>query len=229
VPGSSSGGSAGGTTSSKAAAAPPQAGSCERCGYISSQVRVCIQHSQYAVSIMCMHQCLMLLIERYHFRALQLCMWVWASHADLAVTAPTCLPACSPYPQPVCKACLLLEGLNRGLPRLGVSRTRRAPKAAPAAAATAAAAEPPSSSCIREQGSASTDPCGSGALCCASVAGGVCGSGCGSQQQEASSSVAADGVSPAQAAPADQGGGGSHSYLLNKGAIAAHPSARQQA
>ncbi|GLI71628.1 hypothetical protein VaNZ11_016900, partial [Volvox africanus] len=26
--------------------------------------------------------------------------------------------------QPVCKACVLLEGLNRGLPRLGVSRTR---------------------------------------------------------------------------------------------------------
>ncbi|KAL4421680.1 hypothetical protein ABPG77_001221 [Micractinium sp. CCAP 211/92] len=52
--------------------------------------------------------------------------------------------------QPVCKACLLLEGLNKGLPRLGVSRTRRAPKAAKpgpsqaesSAAPAAAAAEP---------------------------------------------------------------------------------------
>ena len=42
--------------------------------------------------------------------------------------------------QPVCKACMLLEGLNKGMPTLGVSRTRTAkgPKAKAVAAAAAA-------------------------------------------------------------------------------------------
>ena len=60
VPGSSSGGSAGGTTSRKAAASPPQAGSCERCGYISSQVCAASSHNmQFPFAFpMCMQQCL---------------------------------------------------------------------------------------------------------------------------------------------------------------------------
>ncbi|KIY93779.1 hypothetical protein MNEG_14184 [Monoraphidium neglectum] len=41
--------------------------------------------------------------------------------------------------QPVCKACLLLEGLNKGLPRLGISKVKGGGRAGAAAAGAAAA------------------------------------------------------------------------------------------
>ena len=47
--------------------------------------------------------------------------------------------------QEVCKACILLEGLNKGMPNLGVSRTRtkKAPKAPTAASSGPAAPQTP--------------------------------------------------------------------------------------
>lgn len=68
------------------------------------------------------------------------------------LAAPGCLIANLSRLQPVCKACMLLEGLNKGLPRLGVTRTRKTHKtpavggpvaatAAQLAAAAAAAAD----------------------------------------------------------------------------------------
>lgn len=48
--------------------------------------------------------------------------------SDASGTAPrpgTCMRCGYLSSQAVCKACVLLEGLNKGLPRLGVSRTRK--------------------------------------------------------------------------------------------------------
>lgn len=47
------------------------------------------------------------------------------SQAEKNMPAPRTCERCGYISsQPVCKACVLLEGLNRGLPHLGVSRTR---------------------------------------------------------------------------------------------------------
>ncbi|KAG2488985.1 hypothetical protein HYH03_012426 [Edaphochlamys debaryana] len=51
--------------------------------------------------------------------------FVFAAAAEERLPSPRSCDRCGYLTsQPVCKACVLLEGLNRGLPRLGVSRTR---------------------------------------------------------------------------------------------------------
>ncbi|KAJ8437434.1 hypothetical protein Cgig2_031955 [Carnegiea gigantea] len=64
----------------------PEQGTCERCGYISSQ----------PFSEFCLHN-------------------------DLRMVSGVCLGL---DVQKWCKACVLLEGLNRGLPKLGIGRSR---------------------------------------------------------------------------------------------------------
>ncbi|KAI3423993.1 hypothetical protein D9Q98_009826 [Chlorella vulgaris] len=203
VPGRSSSSS---SSSGGKAVVLPQAGSCERCGYISSQ--------------------------------------------------------------PVCKACMLLEGLNKGLPRLGVTRTRKTHKtpavggpvaatAAQLAAAAAAAAdlvapqaaggsgttaapqpEPGLQRCrissrLQEQtGAASVQPCGTctsplqPAVCCGS---GACGGNALGSLEAGGAPEADPPAADHSAALAGPGSGGSFAYLQNKGAIASHPSARHAA
>ncbi|KAG2441936.1 hypothetical protein HXX76_003541 [Chlamydomonas incerta] len=51
--------------------------------------------------------------------------FVFAAASDEKLPQPRTCERCGYISsQPVCKACVLLEGLNRGMPRLGVSRTR---------------------------------------------------------------------------------------------------------
>ncbi|KAG2451616.1 hypothetical protein HYH02_003397 [Chlamydomonas schloesseri] len=51
--------------------------------------------------------------------------FVFAAASDEKLPQPRNCERCGYISsQPVCKACVLLEGLNRGMPRLGVSRTR---------------------------------------------------------------------------------------------------------
>ncbi|KAF8063072.1 NCS6 [Scenedesmus sp. PABB004] len=63
--------------------------------------------------------------------------WALGAGAQQAMPAPQSCERCGfMTSQPVCKACILLEGLNRGLPSLGVARSRgRAAAKARAAAA----------------------------------------------------------------------------------------------
>ena len=115
-----------------------------------------------------------------------------------------------PFPcclQEVCKACQLLEGLNRGLPRLGIGRTkgRLQGEAMPAAAgAPASSPDLPAGADEDSQGG----PGGDGS---SNSGGGSGGEGSGGQQS---------GGAQQEAQPAG------FSYLQNKAAIAAHPSSR---
>jgi hypothetical protein len=68
---------------------------CTRCGYMTSQVGACAG------------------VNGYHLVA-------WSSCSRPAVRDHS---VCCP--QKVCKACTLLEGLNRGLPGLGIRRTKQ--------------------------------------------------------------------------------------------------------
>ena len=123
--------------------------------------------------------------------------------------------------QEVCKACQLLEGLNRGLPRLGISRSRSGLRARLVAAAgcsgdcgeaRAGAGSCSSSPCLRP-GAGSEEPPG---------AQGSSSSGAGPEQLQGG----------AAAERSDMHGGsdaGGYAYLRSVSAIAAHPSARAPA
>lgn len=139
--------------------------------------------------------------------------------------------------QAVCKACVLLDGLNRGLPRLGVSRTR---PGKPLAASVAAAAN--------EGGAAGARPAAAGmaAAEAPAAADGECGSShhcaCVAGKQQLTATVAGapqkgariDCATAAKcsdrrsvlAAEQEQQQQRQHAYLASLSSITAHPSAR---
>ena len=109
--------------------------------------------------------------------------------------------------QEVCKACTLLEGLNRGLPQLGISRKGQKQGTRPAVAtAEAGAAQLPQGAATDATCSAAEEERHGGGGAAAEQA--ACGSGC-----------CKNGGAPV---PASQ----PHAYLASKGSITAHPSAR---
>lgn len=77
----------------------PEQGTCERCGYISSQVRLAILNSKPKAPISSFE--IVIVIMRMFLTFLLILI-----------------------PQKWCKACVLLEGLNRGLPKMGIVRSR---------------------------------------------------------------------------------------------------------
>ena len=82
--------------------------------------------------------------------------------------------------QAVCKACLLLEGLNRGLPGLGIGRTRR-----PGSSCNGKGREGGGVGAIRAEGSCSKGECCSG-------------SGAGQEQDDCSGGVVKEEVGSAE-------------------------------
>jgi cytoplasmic tRNA 2-thiolation protein 1 len=135
-----------------------------------------------------------------------------ASNAGHAAAAPQqrpgkCVRCGYLSSQEVCKACVLLEGLNKGMPRLGISRTRKNGGVRAAMDGTQRSAD--------DKGAAgcATAP----AECCQGAKQGM---GCGqrSSYPAGSSNAAAGCVSGA----AEQ----KHNYLESTTSIPAHPSAR---
>lgn len=75
----------------------PEQGTCERCGYISSQASAgpsFLSSNIYISRLLFHYSCAKEISSRIFF------LQKW------------------------CKACVLLEGLNRGLPKLGIGRTK---------------------------------------------------------------------------------------------------------
>jgi cytoplasmic tRNA 2-thiolation protein 1 len=114
--------------------------------------------------------------------------------------------------QEVCKACTLLEGLNRGLPQLGISRKGRKQDKRPAVATAGAGTEQlfqgASTGAACRAAEAGRDGGGGAAAAHAACGSGCCKLDCGGA-----------------AVPVRQ----QHAYLESKGSIAAHPSARTAA
>lgn len=88
----------------------PEQGNCERCGYISSQVisspRLWVLHEYENFFCLLFFQILLFMVVK---KEVVVFCYLFVIGKNV---------------QKWCKACVLLEGLNRGLPKLGIGRSR---------------------------------------------------------------------------------------------------------
>lgn len=133
--------------------------------------------------------------------------------------------------QPVCKACMLLEGLNRGLPRLGISKTKggKGKYKAGANGSSQTNGAPGAETVVPAQ-QAQHGECGSGSI---GYGVGCMGPGISNSTNGNSSTCNAEqccAAKPTEIVGSTKGAaaeGRKGAYLASKETIVAHPSARQ--